>query len=75
MAVYVSAGISGAHLNPAVTVALCLFGNFEGRKVVPYILSQVAGAFCAAALVYALYRSLFLNFEETHNMVRGSVEA
>lgn len=75
MAVYVSAGISGAHLNPAVTVALCLFGNFEGRKVVPYILSQIAGAFCAAALVYALYRSLFLNFEETHNMVRGSVES
>ncbi len=33
MAVYLSAGVSGAHLNPAVTVALCLFANFEGRKV------------------------------------------
>ncbi len=60
MAAYLTAGISGAHLNPAITVALCLFANFEGRKVLPYIVSQIAGAFCAAALVYGLYYSLFL---------------
>lgn len=73
MAVYLTAAISGAHLNPAITIALCLFANFEGRKVVPYIIAQVAGAFCAAALVYALYYNLFLDFEQSHNMVRGSV--
>jgi glycerol uptake facilitator protein len=73
MAVYLTAAISGAHLNPAVTIALCLFANFEGRKVVPYIIAQVAGAFCAAALVYGLYYNLFIDFEQTHNMVRGSV--
>ena len=43
MAAYLTAGISGAHLNPAITVALCLFANFEGRKVLPYIVSQIAG--------------------------------
>lgn len=75
MAVYLSAGVSGAHLNPAVTVALCLFANFEGRKVVPYILAQVAGAFCAAALVYGLYYNLFFDYEAGHQMVRGSVES
>lgn len=75
MAVYLSAAISGAHLNPAVTIALCLFANFEARKVVPYILAQIAGAFCSAALVYALYHNLFLNYEQTHHMVRGSVES
>ena len=75
MAVYLSAGVSGAHLNPAVTVALCLFANFEGRKVVPYILAQVAGAFCAAALVYGLYYNLFFDYETSHQMVRGSVES
>ncbi|GAA0491038.1 MULTISPECIES: MIP/aquaporin family protein [Tatumella] len=75
MGVYVSAGISGAHLNPAVTVALCLFGHFEGRKVIPYIVAQVAGAFCAAALVYGLYRSLFIDFEQAHQIVRGSTES
>ncbi|NIF24143.1 MIP/aquaporin family protein [Candidatus Pantoea multigeneris] len=72
MAVYLSAGVSGAHLNPAVTVALCLFANFEGRKVVPYILAQVAGAFCAAALVYGLYYNLFYDYEQSHQMVRGT---
>lgn len=75
MAVYLSAGISGAHLNPAVSVALWLFANFEGRKVIPYTLSQIAGAFCSAALVYGLYHNLFLEYEQTHHMVRGSVES
>ncbi|QKJ89021.1 Glycerol uptake facilitator GlpF [Paramixta manurensis] len=75
MAIYMSAAISGAHLNPAVTVALWLFANFDGRKVLPYIVAQVAGAFCAAALVYGLYYNLFLDFEQSHHMVRGSVES
>lgn len=75
MAVYLSAGISGAHLNPAVSVALWLFANFEGRKVLPYALSQIAGAFCSAALVYGLYHNLFLEYEQTHHMVRGSVKS
>lgn len=75
MAVYLSAGISGAHLNPAVSIALWLFANFEGRKLLPYIISQVAGAFCAAALVYGLYYNLFLDYEQTHQLVRGSVES
>nr|WP_113865699.1 MIP/aquaporin family protein [Brenneria salicis]NMN93206.1 glycerol uptake facilitator protein [Brenneria salicis ATCC 15712 = DSM 30166]RBP64067.1 glycerol uptake facilitator protein [Brenneria salicis ATCC 15712 = DSM 30166]RLM31098.1 aquaporin [Brenneria salicis ATCC 15712 = DSM 30166] len=75
MAIYLTAAISGAHLSPAVTVALWLFACFDGKKVIPYILSQVAGAFCAAALVYGLYYSLFVDFEQTHNMVRGSAES
>lgn len=52
LAVYLTAGISGGHLNPAVTVALWLFACFPGRKVVAYILAQVAGAFggCRAGL-------------------------
>lgn len=75
MAVYLTAGISGAHLNPAVSVALWLFASFEGRKVLPYTLAQIAGAFCSAALVYGLYHNLFLDYEQTHHMVRGSVES
>lgn len=75
MAIYMSSAISGAHLNPAVTVALWLFACFDRRKVVPYILAQVAGAFCSAALVYGLYYNLFIDFEQAHQMVRGSAES
>ncbi|EHM40997.1 MIP/aquaporin family protein [Hafnia alvei] len=73
MAIYLTAAISGAHLNPAVTIALWLFACFDKRKVIPYIIAQVAGAFCAAALVYGLYQNLFVDFEQTHQIVRGSV--
>ncbi|KRW62267.1 MIP/aquaporin family protein [Pseudomonas sp. TTU2014-080ASC] len=72
MAIYLSAGVSGAHLNPAVSIALSLFAGFEKRKVPFYILAQIAGAFCAAALVYYLYSNLFINYEQSHNLVRGS---
>ncbi|WP_412057846.1 MIP/aquaporin family protein [Bartonella sp. DGB2] len=60
LAVYVFSGISGAHLNPSVTVALALFGGFPKGRVLPYIVAQFLGAFVAAAVVYALYQNLFL---------------
>jgi len=54
--VYVAGGISGAHINPAVTLGFAARRDFPWRKVLPYWLAQVVGAFVAAALVYASYR-------------------
>ncbi|GAA2713691.1 MIP/aquaporin family protein [Actinoplanes palleronii] len=51
LGVYVAARISGAHLNPAVTIALAVFKGFSWRKVLPYSLAQFLGAFVAALLV------------------------
>ncbi|GIM95319.1 MIP/aquaporin family protein [Paractinoplanes toevensis] len=51
LGVYVAARVSGAHLNPAVTIALAVFKGFEWRKVAPYSLAQFLGAFVAALLV------------------------
>lgn len=51
LGVYVASRISGAHLNPAVTIALAVFKGFSWRKVAPYALAQTAGAFLAALLV------------------------
>jgi glycerol uptake facilitator protein len=59
MGCYIAGRISGAHLNPAVTVALALFRGFPWRKVVPYIMVQIAGAFVAAALVFWNYLPAF----------------
>ncbi len=61
LAVYLTAGISGGHLNPAVTIALWLFACFPKQKVLPYIIAQFAGAFGGALLAYVLYSSLLLN--------------
>jgi glycerol uptake facilitator protein len=59
MGVYIAGRISGAHLNPAVTLALALFRKFPWSKVVPYSLVQTAGAFAAAAVVYWNYLPAF----------------
>ena len=56
VAVYVSGGVSGAHLNPAVTIGLAFGRGFSWKKVVPYILAQMLGAFLGAAAVYLVYR-------------------
>ena len=63
MGIYVSARISGAHLNPAVTLALAVFRGFPWRKVVPYTLAQTLGAFAGAAVVFWNYRPAFASFD------------
>ncbi|KAK5688584.1 glycerol channel [Elasticomyces elasticus] len=62
LGVYAS-GISGAHINPAVTFANCLFRKFPWRKFPIYASAQVLGAFCASGVVYANYKSAIDEFE------------
>jgi glycerol uptake facilitator protein len=56
IAVYVTGGVSGAHLNPAVTIALAVKRGFPWAKVVPFIIAQMVGAFLGALGVYLVYR-------------------
>jgi glycerol uptake facilitator protein len=55
MAVYVAGGVSGAHINPAVTLALAVKRGFPWSKVLPYIGAQMLGAFLGAAAVFLIY--------------------
>lgn len=68
LGMYVAGRISGAHLNPAVTVALALFQGFEWRKVAPYSLAQLAGAFVAALLVRWNYAEVIGQMDPKHTL-------
>ncbi|GCE19999.1 MIP/aquaporin family protein [Dictyobacter kobayashii] len=56
LGIYVAGAISGAHLNPAVTLGFASRGKFPWNKVLPYMGSQVLGAFIAAAILFFVYK-------------------
>lgn len=59
LCIYAVGRISGAHLNPAVTIALYTSGSFAGEYVIPYMLAQICGAFVGALLVWIFYMPHF----------------
>lgn len=61
--VYVAGGITGAHINPAVTLALAVNREFPWSKVLPYMAAQFIGAFVASALIYVVYLEAIDAFE------------
>ncbi|WP_295162958.1 MIP/aquaporin family protein [uncultured Brachyspira sp.] len=67
--IYASSKISGAHLNPAVTLSLAVTGRFQWSKVWYYIFAQMIGFFIGAAIVFAVYYGKWIeidpNFENT----------
>jgi len=71
LGIYVSAGVSGAHLNPAVTLALAVLRGFPWRKVPAYVLAQLAGAFAGAAVTFLTYREAFDHFDGGLRQVVG----
>jgi MIP family channel proteins len=71
MGVYVAGGVTGAHLNPAVTLALAARRGFAWGKLLPYWMAQVAGGFAASAVVFMTYYDAFNAFDKGTRIVLG----
>src|SRR5689334_1254011 len=71
-AIYLTGALSGAHLNPAVTIASATWAHFPARLVIPYVIAQMMGAFAAAALLYAIFGGAIAAYESKHGIVRGT---
>lgn len=69
-AIYLAGAVSGAHFNPAVTMAFAVYGGFPWRKVPGFIVSQVIGGFVGAAITYQLYSPVIDAFNVTNNTTR-----
>lgn len=66
--VYICGGISGAHINPAVTLALAIFRGFPWKKVPGYVLAQILGACVGSCLIQGNYHNLLNQFEGGYNV-------
>jgi glycerol uptake facilitator protein len=71
LAIYTAASLSGAHINPAITAMALAYERFPVARVVPYWLSQTAGAACASLVLYAMFAEAIVAFERLHGLLRG----
>ena len=71
LAIYAVDSISGAHINPAVTIAFACWGRHPWRLVAPYVLAQTLGAFTGAALLFFLFSGFLASKEKEQKVIRG----
>ncbi|MBI1384367.1 MAG: MIP family channel protein [Rhizobiales bacterium] len=71
LAIYITAGLSGAHINPAITLAASVYDRFPLRRVPLYWLAQLAGAMVAALVLYAMFAEAIVEFEARRGLLRG----
>lgn len=62
MAIYVTGGVSGGHINPAVSFAMCLFGRMKWLKLPFYVGAQFLGAFAGSAVLFGVYYDGLMSF-------------
>jgi len=70
-AAYACGPVSGAHINPAITIGFAAWGKFPWPRVAPYIAAQLVGAFIAAALLYTIFSQILDQRERHFQVTRG----
>ncbi len=71
LAIYAVGGVSGAHINPAMTLAFAVWGKHPWSRVPPYIFAQLVGAVAAAAVLFTLFSGFITLKEQEKGVVRG----
>nr|XP_004543135.1 aquaporin-9 [Maylandia zebra] len=71
MAVYIAGGVSGAHVNPAVSLAMLILGKLPLKKFPIYVAAQFLGAFVGSCAVYGLYYDALMDFTKGEFIVTG----
>jgi glycerol uptake facilitator protein len=72
LAIYVTASMSGTHINPAVTLALAATGRFPWKKVPQYVAAQITGAFLGAVALILMFGSAFQHFADAQHITIGA---
>jgi len=72
-AIYLTGSLSGAHLNPAVTISMAAWSDFPKARVMGYIVTQMLGSFAAAAVLYFMFGDALRVYERAHHILRGAL--
>jgi len=73
LGIYVAGAISGAHINPAVTLGLAATGRHPWGKVLPYWLAQILGAFVAGGILYFVYQGALVHALALNHLTIGDI--
>ncbi|KAI9369678.1 aquaporin-like protein [Aspergillus egyptiacus] len=75
IAIYVAGGISGGHLNPAISIAMCVWRGFPKRRTATYVVAQVLGAITASGIAYAIYHDAIVRAAALNNVPQAQSPA
>ena len=71
LAIYCVSHVSGAHLNPAITISFAFWGIFPAKKILPYVSAQIIGAIIAAFSLFIIYQPYIVQRERDLGVERG----
>jgi glycerol uptake facilitator protein len=74
-AIYTVGGVTGAHINPAITLGAAIRKQLPWSKVPRYWVAQILGAFVGAALVFLVYNNAINHYDQVHHIVKGQANS